>query len=70
MAQPFTLSSSLLKGGSYDETTQELRLTFSNGATWAYAGVPPDEAANLQSAGSAGQYFLGSIKGNYSERRV
>lgn len=68
--QTFPLSSSLLKSGAYDDATRELRITFKNGATWAYADVPEDEAAALQSASSPGQYFLQSIKGAYSERRV
>ena len=70
MQQPFTLASSLLRGGSYDPDAQELRLTFKSGQTWAYAGVPQDEVDALTSASSAGAYFLASIKGSYPERRV
>lgn len=60
----------MLQSGAYDADTKELRITFRGGATWAYADVPEDEAAALQGASSPGQYFLQSIKGVYTERRV
>lgn len=67
--ETFTFAgSSLLRSGSYDEASQELRLTFKSGKTWIYSGVPPDEAAALRSASSSGSYFLNSMKGNYAER--
>lgn len=68
--ESFPLTSSLLRGGSYDEATQELRLTFKTGQTWSYANVPSDEVDALRGAASSGKYFLQSIKGAYSERRV
>lgn len=68
--ETFAFSSSLLRSGTYDEATQELRLTFKAGGTWAYADVPPDDVAALRGASSAGQYFLSSIKGSFAERRI
>lgn len=70
MADTFNLDSSLLRSGSYDPATQELRLTFKNGQSWSYAAVPPDQAEALQGAGSSGKYFLENIRGQFHERRV
>jgi hypothetical protein len=67
--EPFTLSSSNLAGGSYDDETGELTIEFVNGGTYTYSGVPPEVVRGLQTATSAGKYFANYIKTHYSYER-
>ena len=62
---PFSLISEALSGGSYDEETQELDLTFSNGRTYSLHNVPKTVVEELQEAPSAGTYFRERMKGRY-----
>lgn len=62
------VSSSMIRRVRYGEGILEIQ--FTNGSIYAYDEVPEDEYQNLVNAGSAGQYFIENIKGNYSDRRV
>lgn len=64
------LSSSMIDGMNYDPETEELQLRFSNGAVYAYSGVPQSTADALSRAPSAGSYFHRSIKGVYPDTQV
>jgi hypothetical protein len=52
----------------YDENSRELSITFKQGNTYTYYGVPPSIYAGFISADSAGSYFNARIKDNYSAR--
>jgi hypothetical protein len=62
---PFNLVSTAIFGGSYDEETQELDLTFSNGRTYTLHNVPKTVVEELQDAPSPGNYFRERMKGRY-----
>ncbi len=62
---PFNLMSTAIFGGSYDEATQELDLTFSNGRTYTLHNVPKTVVDELQEAPSAGRYFRERMRGRY-----
>jgi hypothetical protein len=63
------LSSSNLQSCGYDENLRELKITFKNGATYAYSDVDPEVFEDLQRAPSAGQYFNEEIKDSYPTRK-
>lgn len=49
----------------YDPDTQQLEVTFNQGRSYTYEGVPQSEFDNLVSAQSAGKYFAANIKNVY-----
>jgi hypothetical protein len=49
----------------YDNETQTLSVTFTNGRTYDLDGVPPDLFEGLCSASSAGTYFNTYLRGVY-----
>jgi len=49
----------------YDKDSQELVITFPNGRSYSYSGVPPDIYEGLTKAKSAGKYFNEMIRGVY-----
>jgi hypothetical protein len=61
----FAIKSSAILAASYDETSQELEITFSGGRTFTLYNVPPDVAHGLRDAPSAGRYFHDHLKGQY-----
>lgn len=61
----FNLMSTAIFGGSYDEETQELDLSFSNGRTYTLHNVPKTVVEELKDAPSAGTYFRERMKGRY-----
>lgn len=63
--QNIPLASSNLASYSYDETAQELYITFNHGGRYKYTGVPAEVAEGLGDAGSPGTYFQSEIKGVY-----
>lgn len=65
MAEEFSLSSSWLAGGSYDEETLTLTLTTQKGDEYTLNGVPPEVAEGLKEAASPGAYFARHLKGRY-----
>jgi hypothetical protein len=54
----------------YDEESKEMTVTFTNGKTCAYAGVPEEVALQLSVAPSVGSMLNEQIKGQYSFRYV
>ena len=62
---PFSLMSTAIFGGSYDEETQELDLSFSSGRVYTLHNVPKEVVEELQDAPSAGNYFRERMKGRY-----
>ena len=68
------VSSSLIARAAYDADAGELHLWFkSNGAHWIYGSKAQPftqaDADAFAGASSAGQHFLGTIKGSFPERR-
>ena len=59
------LKSSAISLVEYDDETQEMFVTFTNGRTYDLSGVPPDEFEGLCSASSAGTYYNTFLKGLY-----
>lgn len=59
------VSSSMINDVSYDADTKILSVTFSNGRTYRYAGVPPEEYDQLLGASSVGKYFIANIRDTY-----
>lgn len=70
MTEEFELVSTNLESGSYDPETQVLALTFQNGGTYEYAGVPQGIVAGLRASGSPGAYFHRSIKERFGGSQV
>lgn len=64
-----TLNSSNLKSCAYDDESQRLSITFHNGRTYVFSGVPRSAYEGLLSAPSAGKYFNSAIKGHYTTER-
>jgi lysyl-tRNA synthetase class 2 len=59
------LKSSAISLCEYDDETQDLSVTFTNGRTYDLTGVPPDLFEGLCSAPSAGQFFNTYLRGRY-----
>ena len=59
------LRSSTLSRAAYEEETETLDVTFKNGRTYTYEGVPKDVFEGLRDAPSAGQYFHSQIRDRY-----
>jgi len=62
--------SSMAQSVSYDADSQTMVITFNNGKSYAYAGVPEDVARDTANAPSVGEYINENIKGRYNYRRV
>jgi hypothetical protein len=62
------LFSSALADVEYDEFSEELTITFQDGSTYTYVGVPYEVYGSLLSAGSTGEYFNKHIRNEYSVR--
>lgn len=60
------LSSSAILSATYDDETEDLSLTFSNGQTYDYHDVPQEVFDGLQAASSAGRFWHANIKDIYS----
>lgn len=65
-----SVDSSNVKAVKYDAAAGELHVQFHNGKTYAYEGVPPEEAENLFHASSPGSYLRNNIIGSYNDRRI
>lgn len=63
------MSSSILKA-SYNESEQELTITFASGKTYVYENVPVSEWEGLQQAESKGKYVNTEIKPYYYAEQV
>lgn len=68
--QNFTLSSSNLAGGSYDDETRVLVIEFQGGAQYSYAGVSQDVVEGLRASLSPGSYFYRNIRDVYPHERI
>ena len=67
MAETFIFRrSSNLSEAQYDSQTQELTVTFQDGAEYTYENVPPETYRGLTLAGSAGQFFHRHIRDRFS----
>jgi len=62
--------SSMVQVISYDPDSQTMTITYNNGRSYAYAGVPEDVALDASNAASVGEFVNSEIKGRYSYRRV
>lgn len=49
----------------FDDDTDTLSVTFTDGRTYDYLNVPAAVARDFQNSGSAGQYLNRHIKGRY-----
>jgi lysyl-tRNA synthetase class 2 len=66
MAETFNpISSSFIDQLDYDDTTDTLTITFSDGNAFDYMNVSPSTYRNFCIAPSAGQFFHRYIKGKY-----
>lgn len=50
---------------SYEPADQSLTVTFENGSSYIYAGVPADVYAQVEAAESKGKAFNELVKGKY-----
>jgi hypothetical protein len=65
------VESSMIASVGYDSLSSTLEIEFKNGgAVWQYFDISENTYHELRSAGSVGKFFLGNIKGQYSESRV
>ena len=72
MATPemYPVSSSNIASVGYDADAQTAYVSFLNGTTYAYKGVPPQEFENLKTASSVGAYLNRNFKNVYPYERV
>lgn len=59
------LMSESIPAAEYDERLQELKLTFTDGRSYRFAGVPRAVFDGLVAADSPGSYYHASIRGRY-----
>ena len=62
--------SSMISAAGYDEASKTLKVQFSGGATYEYAGVPATEYQAFLSAPSAGKHFSANIKSKYTAKKL
>lgn len=60
-----SVSSSAITAAGYDESSQVMKITFSQGSTYDFCSVPKHIYDGLISASSVGIYYNSNIKGNY-----
>jgi ABC-type uncharacterized transport system substrate-binding protein len=58
--------SSYINAVEYDPQTQDLTVTFADGAVFLYSDVPVAEYQRLTRAPSVGKYFYAFIRDSYS----
>ena len=64
------VESSNLKAVGYNEDTKTLYITFKQGATYMYEGVPMTKAMGLMNASSHGTYFAANIRDDYATTKL
>lgn len=64
------VASSNLAQVGYDRAARVLRVQFRSGATYDYAGVPPEVAAHLLTAPSAGGALAALVKPHYPATKL
>lgn len=57
--------STAIENYEYDQQRRQLRITFVNGRTYVYEGVPPEEFEAFETAGSLGRHFNLNIRDRY-----
>ena len=64
------IESEAIEAVDYDPRSEILRVTFHNGRSYEYLGVPPEEFRNFMNAESRGTYMNQVIKRRYKWRKV
>ena len=64
------VESSNLAAVGYEPESGALHVQFNNGATWVYAGVPPDVFDAMMDSPSKGSFFARTIKNQYPSTRT
>jgi len=64
------VESSMIGEIGYDAGSKILAVTFKNGGTYHYEGIPAELVTALTSAKSIGKYFLSHIKPKYTGGRI
>lgn len=59
------VNSSTISHIGHDQATNTLTISFKNGGTYTYEGVPAEEHAKLMSAPSIGKHFMANIRSKY-----
>lgn len=57
---------SVIRDFDYDSSREKLYVTFLNGKTYVYDGVPPQTAEQFAAAASKGAFFNENIKDRYA----
>lgn len=70
MPEGRTVQSHHIERIQYEPNTQTLRIEFTNGAVYDYAGVPLTVWNGLDQAGSTGTYFWANIRNRYPTTRI
>ncbi len=63
--QMVQVRSSAITAVGYDATTRRMKITFKQGRTYDFCGVPPEVHQGLMNAGSVGAYYDRVIKDRY-----
>ncbi|MNJ56166.1 hypothetical protein D3C77_516990 [compost metagenome] len=63
--QMVQVRSSAITAVGYDASTRRMKITFKQGRTYDFCGVPPEVHQGLMSAGSLGSYYDRVIKDRY-----
>ncbi len=64
------VSSSNISAIGYDADSEILEVEFTNGAVYAYSGVPSGEYQGFMNADSKGKYLHANIKSHYSVTKL
>lgn len=64
------LSSSHIVAVTHDDQTQQLGVTFTDGSTYSYGGVPMSVFQGFRESRSAGEFFQRYVKDRYLGARV
>lgn len=59
------VASSAISAVGYDPTTRRMKVTFKQGRTYDFCGVPPDVHNSFMRAGSKGSYYDRVIRDRY-----
>lgn len=70
MSWTHSVFSSNVSEVGWDDDSQEIVVTFTNGSVYAYAGADEGLALELSKAPSVGQMLNSEIKGQYAFRKV
>ncbi len=70
LPEPPGRPSSAVRGLSWDVTTETLFVSFANGETYAYLGVPASAYQAFCDAPSKGRHFQAKVRDRYRYRRM